>query len=216
MGKFDSVDRLMNLAKQKPGKDPGEAVWPAGSSTETAPEEQLGTAQGAARAGDGVTERERSATSGRMQPSAAERGRQIVGALRPLLPVVGGALGMVDHGAARAVSRLLPLLGGNSPLPALTGSYERQTGSSAKAAPDEKFAVFERRLELMQARLVEHEEGFDADRKALEKVVAEQDAMRLHNHELVRRVRTLSWALGLLVLLVIALAVYVFVAMPRS
>jgi hypothetical protein len=252
MSRYDSVDRLMDMATEKavpargvveesvkpdahavleaqvtrveagipavknfsntaagglPGKIDSDATAKTGTQPLTPPEESLAKTPAPGKALPGM--------------SRADRGRQLLGALRPFLPVVGSALRMVDHGAVQAVARLLPLLGG----PALGGGQGIGSGAGAAQAAEaqDQLAQILTTLDARQTKAGEDakvqklridtlDEQVRRTREILERLAAEQNT---ENHELQRlsdRMRLLTAGVVILLMLVVAeMALFVVV-----
>ncbi len=191
MAKFDAVDRLMKLATER-------AASGGGRDAERVLEEQVtGTEPGVPLAAPKPVE------------SKGERGRQLLGALRPLLPAAGFALRRVEHPAAQAVARLLPLL--NS----VRAAAAAQPAPTPIPVPDAfrmERSALEGELKTIQSRVDSQEEQLRRTREGLERIAAEQGSLSHLVHGLADRSRLLTAAVVLLLVLQIAeivlLAVY--------
>ena len=193
MAKFDAVDRLMKLATEKaaPGKR-REAKAPILQAATDIPLAVPDVSEPAAVSG--------------------ERGRQLLSAIRPLLPAVGGALRMVDHGAVQAVARLLPLLG--SATMARKPQLDAVSGSSNAGLLDPN-AAMEEELAGLRNQIQTQEEQLRHLRESLERVAAEQGSLVLQALGLNRRSRLLAGGVFVLFLLVIAESVVLAVILRR-
>jgi hypothetical protein len=138
------------------------------------------------------------------KPTQAERTRQILGALRPFLPVVGGALRLIDHGAAQAASRLLPLLAGAGRGLSPTKQSENAAALEALEALGKERAALRADLDAYKEQLRSHEERLMKLRDALTRTLADQDTMQLSMRRLADRNRLLTAGLVILLMLVIA------------
>ncbi len=190
MAKFDAVDRLMQLATEKAASSRrGGAKNSAEPGTPPETGSDLGTAP---------------ASAPLPLASPGERGRQLLGALRPLLPAVSGALRMVDHGAVQTVARLLPLLGSvrTSPAPA-SAPQPAPAPSFPRAAFEKEQAALGSALGALRTRVEAQEDQIRRTREALERTVAEQGALTRTANGLRTSVRVLTAALVLIFLLVI-------------
>ncbi len=241
MGKYDSVDRLMNLATEKPTPAPDairksatEESINAGRSAETVPvagpERTLSGLERAPElfaAESTVSQPDRSHLNS-AQSSAlvrepltpGERGRQLLGALRPFLPAVGGALRMVDHGAVQAVARLLPLLGTMGSLPgnaaAANAREQKRAGEfQAGAAADNRAIALAEELKGYKQRLDAQEEHLRRMRAGLERTVVEQGSLGHLVRQLTERSRRLTAAVVILGMLILAEFVLIVLLLHR-
>ncbi len=227
MAKFDAVDRLMSLAMgaKTPAKGP---VVPS-----TVAEDVLETQVSASERGvpASTTFGVEPGTDALAQPqvSASDRGRQLIGALRPFLPAVGGALRLVDHGAAQTIARLLPILGSlGSSTPNAAGSPPVGTGSTAQGGGEP------RSLEALLIGLNQRQTAVGEEVKALgenasqqgeqlrriresqERLSAEQGSLSHLVHQLRDRSRLLTVGLVILLVLVIAQATLMVLFLHRQ
>ncbi len=208
MAKYDAVDRLMKMATEKPAK--ASAAQSRGErDAEAVLEAQVAGAEPLPQAGTVPTPGSPALAVPEMSPS--ERGRQILGALRPFLPAVGGALRLVDHGAVQAVARLLPMLGN-------LGSSQ----SASPAAPPEVIrhsekqqSAFQEQLAGYRARLENAEEQMRRMRETLERTVAEQGSLTHKGSQLADRTRLLTAAVVIFGLIAVASLVLAGVALHR-
>ena len=148
--------------------------------------------------------------------SAGERGRQLLGALRPFLPVVGGALRMVDHGAVQAVARLLPLLGG---MGAAVGTREVAEALN-KPAPEpplleKRYTQMAEELQHLQAKTVTLEGQMKRLRDSLDRTITEQGSQAHRMLGLGDRSRLLTAAVIILFMLVAAEMILLGIFMHR-
>ena len=223
MAKYDAVDRLMKMATEETPAAKG-----AGRGRPmVAPPDAERDAEGVLEAK--IVAREPVATGVVITPpappmppaddpasSSLDRGRQLLGALRPFLPAVGSALRLVDHGAVQAVARLLPMLGN------LGGSAPQASPVDARDRMAEALAASEKRYTAMGAELNEYkgrvegvEEGQRRLRELLERSVAEQGSLTHTLHQLADRSRLLSATVIILVMLVVAELVLLTITLHR-
>ncbi len=217
MAKYDAVDRLMKMATDETpnaksagrgGERDAEAVLEA----KVAARERMPAGAVATPAA--------LPTPTEPEVSSVERGRQLLGAIRPFLPAVGSALRLVDHGAVQAVARLLPMLGnlGATAGPpatqaALSGNSERT--ADALAASEKHYASLAAELREYKARVEAIEEGQRRLRELLERSVAEQGSLTHTLHQLADRSRLLSATVLILVMLVVAELVLLAITLHR-
>ncbi len=201
MAKFDAVDRLLRQATERPipsGDDAARKGKTATSGSETGPTPVALAPDEAAQ----VVALE----TGPAPHAPGERGRQLLNALRPLLPAMGGALRMVDHGGVQAVARLLPLLGslatGSAKPPLVAAQFPAEQGGNP-----EKQNALEGEVRLLRQRVEAQDEQLRRVREGLERTVAEQGSLAHLAHRLQDRSRLLTAGLLILLLLVIAQAV---------
>lgn len=151
---------------------------------------------------------------------AALKGLRMLNSLRPLLPAVGGALGLVNHGAAQAAARLLPLLGGD--LPKFRPDTSRQElPVTAPASSVQSVQSLERRhsalaeqVQSYQLRAAEAEEQLRRVRESLERTVSEQSALNHHQNEINDRLRLLT--AGVVILMIVVLVqIFLLVMLMR-
>ncbi len=244
MAKYDSVDRLMDLATNKavprternPAEDAlGETIVPSETPAATDAVEPgmdplaasvMATEPGLPRQEATVhqPESQRSTALGQPRITPAERGRQLLSALRPFLPAVGGALRLVDHGAAQAAARLLPMLGGISfpaagPAPAAQANAPTQEDgarlSELLLSMDKRQRDTVEELKKTRAALDLAEEQIRRLREGLERTVAEQGALSHLTHQLADRSRVLTAASVILFMLVVAEVVLLAIFLHR-
>ena len=239
MGKSDAVDRMMSMATEKAPAPKEVANNGAPGNTQSA-----GTDASAGRAAESVLEARVVATEpgvpgfpasketasaeavpatetslGRPHVPPGERGRQLLGALRPFLPVVGGALRMIDHGAVQAVARLLPLLGaaGTS---APADRSDARAGEAAALADlltglDKRQTSAAEALKAAAQRLDTHEEQLRRVRETAERAIVEQGTLSHRVNQLTDRSRVLTAAVIILLMLVVAQMVLLFLFVHR-
>ena len=203
MAKYDAVDRLMAQANE-PAREAGGAP-----DAEAVLEEKVSAAEPQAP--------RVAATPAAPPPrvAAGERARNLLGALRPMLPAVGGALRMVDHGAVQAVARLLPLLGGVG-----TGLGSSATAPAAEPAGQlaELLHTLERQqaamaagLSTQSAAIATSDDQIRKLRDALARVSSEQNVLVNSMDRIQDRSRLLAAAVVILLLLVLAEMAMLFV-----
>ena len=205
MAKFEQIDRLIDQAVE--GSPAAQKVHAAGAAEELSSEH----AEEALLQADGIEVSPASEPGAKAahvllasKPTQAERTRQILGALRPFLPVVGGALRLIDHGAAQAASRLLPLLAGaNLGMPGARPA-ESVAAMEALAALDKERTTMRADLDLCKEQLRSHEERLIKLREALTRTLADNDTMQRSLRQLTDRNRLLTAGLVILLMLVIA------------
>ena len=241
MGKHDAVDRLMSLANEKvtPSREP---ATPSARAAETDGEAGAATdAEAVLEARVVATERgaqgvqaptmhrttAESAAPGALSAAATpvalarpqvpmgDRGRQLLSALRPFLPVVGGALRMVDHGAVQAVARLLPLLGGAAASPAADAGAEKTPLAELLTGFDERQSGMAEELKNAKQRIETHEEQLRRVRETVERTVVEQGSLAHLIHQLTDRSRLLTAAVIILLMLVVAQMVLLAIFLHR-
>lgn len=255
MAKYDAVDRLMSLATDKPTAPKDVSILHGGESpvtdTEVSPVREMAAtdaelsdaeavleakvsagerpapavaAAGAARAAEAP--QVQSTALAHPRPTAGERGRQLLGALRPFLPAVGGALRMVDHGAVQAVARLLPLLGSVGGVTMAAGAMgsgaSSQESAAEKAQLVELLTAADKHHQEMTAELLKlrtqsetHDEQLRRLRDGLERTVAEQGSLSHLAHQLADRSKLLTSAVIILMMLVIAEMVMLWIFLHR-
>ena len=162
------------------------------------------------------------ATSALAMPrtTPGERGRQLLGALRPFLPVLGGALRMVDHGAVQAVARLLPLFEGvpsgaqrsTSPEPALA---DQPAVAELLATLEKHDAATAEALKEQGLRLSAAEDHIKRVRESVERMVAEEGAMSNRLREVTDRARLLTAGVIILFMLAVAEMVLLMIFLHR-
>ena len=220
MAKYSAVDRLMDMAT---GKATAGASGSAGSTPAAQDASSQPSLASHERRAEEVLEeqvarkepgRERSVAASAPLPlhsptPAVDRGRQLLSALRPFLPVVGGALRMVDHGGAQALARVLPLLGGMAGAGA-TAAGAAGAEVAGKANPlSEGLAALEKRqgagaeeLKALTQRAVALEDQQRRMREILERTAAEQNAQSHQLREIKDRMRLLTAGVIILLMLV--------------
>ncbi len=197
MAKYDAVDVLMQQATQ-----------PARSEAEAALEARVSASESVAT-GAALTPPPPAVREPAAGPSATDRGRRILGAMKPFLPVVSGALRMVDHGAVQAVARFLPLL---------TGVGGSPTANPQQAELSQKLAELLQTMEKQQsalagktesatATLSQHEEQIRRLRDSLAKLSSEQNSIETRIEAFRVQARMLVAAVVLALLLSVAEAV---------
>ncbi len=208
MAKFDAVDRLMKLAEEKtgPSSRPG-AV--------RAPEAPLQEQVQAVTPGTSVTGLPPQKPSS-IPRSPGERGRQMLGALRPFLPAVGGVLRRVEHPAVQAVAHLMPLIGslraGSAPD---ASSQAVGAPGSSQASLDRERSALEIDCKALRARADTKEEQLRNARVLIERTAAEQGSLEHRARGLAGRVHLLTAGLIVLLLLVIAETVLLAISLRR-
>jgi hypothetical protein len=211
MAKFEQIDRLIDQAVE--GSRPAAKANSESGTQElrVSPEAALPAGRNgtAANPGTEATESpvppvETAAAGLTPRPSQSERTRQLFGAIRPFLPVMGGALRLIDHGAAQAASRLLPLLAGAVPAAPSAGTAENRAALETLAALEKERGALRAELDLCQEQLRSHEDRLVKLRDALTRTLAEQDTMQLALQRLTERNRLLTAGLVILLMLVIA------------
>jgi hypothetical protein len=214
MAKFEQIDRLIDQAVE----DSPTAQQTRSAGTVTVKEQSREPAAAALLQADRIevspaAEPAEKSTNGLLasKPTQAERTRQILGALRPFLPVVGGALRLIDHGAAQAASRLLPLLAGGSLGAPGAKTAESAAALEALAALDKERATMQADLALCQEQLRSHEERLMKLREALTRTLADHDAMQRSLRQLTDRNRLLT--AGMVILLMVVVAAIVLMQM---
>jgi len=226
MAKFDAVDRLMSLAMDAKTPAKGQAVGSA--NAEKVLEAQVSASE---RGIPPTTFGVQGGTATLAQPpvSTSDRGRQLLGALRPFLPAVGGALRLVDHGAAQTIARLLPLLGsfGSSTPTAAAGSPVTETSSVAQGGGkpgslealllglSHGQATVGEELKALQGRFSPQEEQLRRIRESQERLSAEQGSLLHLVHQLQDRSRLLTTGVVILLMLTIALGILMVLSFHR-
>ncbi len=218
MAKHEAVDRLMALATEKRADR-----LPAGTSLAAS---EPATAGGGRAGREAAPSVESVTVSGNapgvsvLAPSAepphasrADRGRQLLQSIRPLLPAVAGAMRLVDHGAVQALARLLPLLGGGpagTQKPALSPEQEpvlQELQAAQRGTRQE--------LDALGLRVTTAEEQLARTRTLLERMAAGQSARETELRALTDRVRLLSAALIILLMLIVAAMILAVVLLHR-
>ncbi len=213
MGKFDSVDRLMEQA-EAPRTGSAEVPLKSPPAPEPVPETQ-------ARPEPGIP---------------GQFGRQLLGNLDPLMPVLGKALQAFPHSGVQAVGRgvqaaerflpIFKMFAGNrardiaaqaaSPLPASGASPMTSPESSLETTLKTSLAkqsALEGEIQALRARSEAQEDQLRRTREGLERTVAEQGTLTHTVHRLQDRSRLLTAALLILLLLVIAQVVLLAIAL---
>ena len=239
MGKNDAVDRMMSLATEKTaasretatngtlGGKPASATAAGAASDAAAVLEArvVATEPGvpefaAARDAESAEALPAAETAlGRPHASPGERGRQLLGALRPFLPVVGGALRMIDHGAVQAVARLLPLLGAAGTSTPADRTEARPAEAAALAdlltGLDKQQSAAAEALKAAGQRMDTHEEQLRRVRETAERAIVEQGTLSHRVNQLTDRSRLLTAAVLILLMLVVAQMVLLFLFLHR-
>ena len=212
MEKFDSVDRLMRQAAEPAagGKSEGKAAFPVPSGGLAGPQEP---ATGAPPA---------------LEPSAAagtpgRLGRQLLGNLDSVVPVLSRALQSIPHGGVQAVGRgvqaaerFVPLLRLFAGSPAAAGVAAPAASVPAiPAASTEKQSALEAEITSLRERVDTQEEQLRRMREGLERTVAEQGTLAHATNQMQDRSRLLTAGLLILLLLVITQVILLAVALRR-
>ena len=216
MAKYDSVDRLMKMATEKAAKPAAGAERDA----EAVLEAKIVAAEPVPAAGHARTIPP-SSTNVSTEPlvSPGERGRQLLGALKPFLPAVGSALRMVDHGAVQAVARLLPVI--SSFTPSAGSSPQPEAAKTMPGLAEAMGASEKRQLALLEevraykARVEALEEQQRRMREGLERTVAEQGSLTHLAHRLTDRSRLLTATVIVLGMMVLAEMVLLGISLHR-
>lgn len=224
MSKYDSVDRLMEMATEKavPAKSlhPQPVIEERDAETVLA-QQMMATEAELPKPAD--LDREPKTELGPPKMTRGERGRQLLGALRPFLPVVGGALRMIDHGAVQAVARLLPLLGGAAGAsvpggggPAANSAAEahEQLAKMLTAFDQQQLAIAEE-LKSYKQRIGILDDQLRRTRESLERTAGEQNAQSNTLRLLGDRSKLLTAGLVILLMLVITQMVLFVIYMHR-
>ncbi len=138
--------------------------------------------------------------------TAGERSRQLLGALRPLLPVVGDALQKVPHGGVRAVARFLPLLG------SVGANLVREAPPQAppsetpqlRAALDKQSAV-DSEVKALRETVQAQDDQLRRLRENVERTVAEQGTLTHRVNQLTARAGLLTAGMVILLLCILGL-----------
>jgi 3-dehydroquinate dehydratase/shikimate dehydrogenase len=200
MAKFEQIDRMIDQAVE--GSSTAQKAGSADTANDAKAEQEAEAEYALTTA---AAESSPPATALLVpKPTQAERTRQILGALRPFLPVVGGALRLIDHGAAQAASRLLPLLAGAGRGLSPTKQSENAAALEALEALGKERAALRADLDAYKEQLRSHEERLMKLRDALTRTLADQDTMQLSMRRLADRNRLLTAGLVILLMLVIA------------
>ena len=214
MAKYDAVDRLMRMAAATPAKSGATQME---RDAEAVLEAKIAAAEPLPHAAPAPTLQSHALAPAGSTP--AERGRQILGALRPFLPAVGSALRLVDHGAVQALARLLPVLGnvgsygGGVPAPGTTAATLAPAEALAHAEEQQK-ALLEQ-LTGFRSRLDSAEEQMRRMRENLERTVAEQGSLAHQAHKSADRIRLLTAAVIILGMMVVAALVLAGISLHR-
>lgn len=230
MSKYDAVDRLMNMATEKavpvqrvhPRPEHPQPEAKARDAKTVLAQQMMASEAGAAA----PAEHEQAATAEPAAPrmTRTDRGRQLLGALRPFLPVVGGALRMVDHGAVQAVARLLPLLAGAGGAAGASNGGAGASGATGEAreqlaqilgAFDKQQMVLAEELKSSKQRIGLLEEQLRRTRESLERTAGEQNAQSNTLRLLGDRSKLLMAGLVILLILVVAQMVLFVIFMRR-
>ena len=232
MAKYDSVDRLMKLATEQPTPSPSLKEAPEGARRAAGRADERPGADAEAVLETEVSRTERMPSSGPVPPgaattspqlplaqpevSAAERGRQLLGALRPFLPAVGSALRLVDHGAVQAVARMLPMLGTLGTTPAAKDpKADQQKWTESLQAGEQRHNELAAELKAQKQRTELLEEQLRRQRENLERTVAEQGSLSRQLHQLADRSRLLTATTIILVMVVAAELVLLVIFLHR-
>lgn len=212
MAKYDAVDRLMEQASEPARTRESDATAEAVLESQVSASEPLPPPVPAS-----VSE----SSQGALPMSALskrERGRNILGSLRPLLPAVSGALRLVDHGAVQAIARLLPMLGGfggptidASSLPIEPGTQFAELLSTLEKRQSELAT----QLEAQREGVAAYDEQLRRIRDSMARVSAEQNAQQNQLASLTDRFRLIAAVVIVLILLVIAEMVLLFVFLHK-
>ena len=229
MAKHEAVDRLMALATEKRADRvaPGAPIVPTASERiESVPEvlaaEETPLATEAAASRTTLPDDRVRPQREHAGPSAADRGRQLLQSIRPLLPAVAGAMRMVDHGAVQAIARLLPLLGGGLGLPAPTArpqtatpSLEQEQFVRGVLGLEAEQQRARKDLDALALRAAEADDQLKRLRTQAERAVADQAATANDLRAMGERVRLLTAGTIILLMLVIAEMILLVVALHR-
>ena len=207
MAKYDSVDRLMEQASE-PVHSP-QAELEAKTDSEPEP---VRSAEAVLEAKVSAGEPPAPAAAIPQVPasgfSAADRGRLLLGALRPFLPAMGGALRLVDHGAAQAAARLLPLLGSIGGAPDLKAAGSASQSAAAETVGSKEMEAEQARLSqeiaTHAAALAQHEEHLRKLRDGLSRIASEGNSFENSITKVRSRTQLLTVAVVVLALLVVA------------
>jgi hypothetical protein len=211
MAKFEQIDRLIDQAVE--GSPAAHKAQTTGAAEKLSGEPAAVALQADSVEGTSAPESAEKPTTGLLapKPTQAERTRQILGALRPFLPVVGGALRLIDHGAAQAASRLLPLLAGSSFGAPGAKPAESAAALEALAALDKERMTMRADLEHCKEQLRSHEERLMKLREALTRTLADHDTMQRSLRQVTDRNRLLT--AGVVILLMVVIAAIVLMQM---
>jgi hypothetical protein len=217
MANYEAVDRLMALATQKRA----DRVAPVkGDAAEPAALEILIQEEPAPAAKEPVRAAPKHMSGQAPVHSALDRARQILGALRPMLPAVAGAMRMVDHGAVQALARLLPLLGGTAVLgsgPETARILSPEQEQQLRALPELHSANQAARREIadLTLRMAAAEDQLSRARSRMDRMAAEDGLRERELHALLDRVRVLSIGAIVLVLVVVVQTILLVVLLHR-
>ncbi len=227
MAKFDAVDRLMSLATG--AKTPAKEQAVPTVVAEDVLEARVSASERGVPASTTFRVEPGTATPAQPQVSASDRGRQLIGALRPFLPAVGGALRLVDHGAAQTIARLLPILGslGSSTHTATTSSPTMGTGGATQGggeprsleavlvALNQRQIVISEEIKALGENASQHGEQLKRIRESQERLSAEQGSLSHLVHQLQGRSQLLTTSVVILLMLVIALGIWIVLSFHR-
>lgn len=196
MGKFDRVDRLMEQAgaPAAQGKE---------SRTEVLPKE--------APAPEPEAALEPRPAPGR--PGAL--GRQLLGNLDPLVPVLGRALQAIPHGGVQAIGRGVQAAERLLPIFRMFAGGAQAAPQQAPAPEAEAQTPLAAEVLLLRERVAAQEDQLRRTRESLERTAAEQGALAHRAHQLGERSRLLTAGLLILLVMVIAQVILLAVALWR-
>ncbi len=214
MSKHEAVDRRMALAMEKRADRS-----PNGPPALSAIEETRSTGNHDATppaALDSILTRPEPQTG----PTTADRGRQLLQAIRPILPAVAAAMRLIDHGAVQAVARLLPLLGGSAGFqsqPGLSSEQEKAQMQQLRSTNDVQSAqhALRKELQTLILQVATSDDLLGRTRSQLERLAAEQTARDSDLRALGDRVRLLSAGLIILLMLVVVQMILLVVLLHR-
>ncbi len=219
MAKFDAVDRLMSLATgaKTPAKEP---VVP-GAAAKDVLEAQVSTSERGLPASTAFGVEPETATPAHPQVSASDRGRQLIGAVRPFLPAVGGVLRLVDHGAAQTIARLLPILGSfgsstpaavvDNPVAGMGG--KTQSGGESRSLEalliglNQRQIAVNEEIKALGENVLQQGEQLRRIRESQERLSAEQGSLSHLVHQMQGRSQLLTAGVVILLILVITLGI---------
>ena len=229
MAKYEAVDRLMALAMEKRAdrmpKEAATASQTAESIEVLGPVRASGDAAakhivepepgaGAIPAGPGAVALQPATSASH---SAADRGRQFLQAIRPLLPAVASAMRLIDHGAAQTAARLLPLLGGNfgsaGSLPERAAAIREQEESHR--AQQTLLESLRKDVDAANRRLASTEDLLGRTRTQLERLAAEVAGKEGETRALTDWVRLLSAGVIILLMLIVAQMILLVVMLHK-
>ncbi len=210
MAKYDSVDRLMRQAGEPAAGEKQRAEQHVGVS---GPDE----AAAGMETPLAIEPSHPPATPGRL-------GRQLLGNLDSVVPVLSRALQAIPHGGVQAVGRgvqaaerfvpLLRLFAG-TPAPSAAPVAAAPAAPAISGASAEKQAALEAEVLGLRERVEGQDEQLRRMREGLERTVAEQGTLSHLTHQVQDRSRLLTAGLLILLLLVIAQVVLLAVTMRR-